>query len=93
MAPGSLEPEVLPDETSPLLQNERRNSRDCDASSKNIVVFDPNGDSDNPLDWPDSYKWSVVALLALTAFTVYVANQIPRSFVFIVKSSRNGAHY
>ena len=34
------------------------------------VEFDPNGDPDNPLDWPKAYKMGVVSLLALMAFTV-----------------------
>ncbi len=32
--------------------------------------FDENGDPDNPLDWPKSYKLGIVFLLALMAFTV-----------------------
>ena len=35
-----------------------------------IVDFDPNGDSDNPMDWPKLYRWGIVGLLALMAFTV-----------------------
>lgn len=37
----------------------------------NVVDFDPNGDPDNPLEWPSAFKWGIVALLAFTAFTVY----------------------
>ncbi|GIZ48757.1 hypothetical protein CKM354_001180700 [Cercospora kikuchii] len=59
------------DESSPLLANEHRGSPDYDdAKTKNIVDFDPNGDSENPYTWSDTYKWSAVALLALTAFSV-----------------------
>lgn len=32
--------------------------------------FDPQGDHDNPLEWPTPFKWGIVFLLALTAFTV-----------------------
>ncbi|KAK3339962.1 major facilitator superfamily domain-containing protein [Lasiosphaeria hispida] len=35
-----------------------------------VVDFDPNGDVDNPLEWPIAYKWGIVALMALMAFTV-----------------------
>ncbi|KAM3413992.1 hypothetical protein BST61_g10656 [Cercospora zeina] len=59
------------DETSPLLANVQRPSPDYDdAKTKNIVDFDPNGDSENPYTWSDAYKWSAVSLLALTAFSV-----------------------
>ena len=33
------------------------------------VKFDPNGDPACPYDWPSAYKWGIVALLSLTAFT------------------------
>ncbi|KXT01290.1 hypothetical protein AC578_2689 [Pseudocercospora eumusae] len=58
------------DETSPLLRSQCQFSDDHGASSKNVVDFDPNGDPENPLDWPNTYKWCIVFLLALTAFTV-----------------------
>ncbi|KAK4119658.1 MFS general substrate transporter [Parathielavia appendiculata] len=35
-----------------------------------IVDFDPNGDAENPLEWPMPFKWAVVSMLALMAFTV-----------------------
>ncbi|KAJ0134940.1 putative transporter, partial [Colletotrichum tanaceti] len=38
--------------------------------SKHLLDFDPNGDSDNPREWPTPFKWTIVGLLALTAFTV-----------------------
>ncbi|KAK0623769.1 major facilitator superfamily domain-containing protein [Immersiella caudata] len=40
------------------------------ASDAYLVDFDPNGDIDNPLEWPTTFKWGIVFLLALTAFTV-----------------------
>lgn len=38
-----------------------------------IVDFDPNGDAENPLEWPAPFKWAVVSMLAMMAFTVYVS--------------------
>jgi len=35
-----------------------------------IIDFDPDGDPDNPMNWPSSFKWTIVALLAAMAFTV-----------------------
>ncbi|KAK4141389.1 major facilitator superfamily domain-containing protein [Dichotomopilus funicola] len=35
-----------------------------------IVDFDPAGDPENPIDWPAPFKWAVVGMLALMAFTV-----------------------
>ncbi len=37
-----------------------------------VLDFDPSGDADNPMEWPAAFKWSIVALLAFMAFTVYV---------------------
>lgn len=62
------------DETRPLLRDAEATA---DASvkaahAKDIVDFNPNGDPENPRDWPKAYKWGIVALLAFMAFTVYV---------------------
>jgi hypothetical protein len=57
-----LLPEIIPTAIPELDQN----------TDKNLVGFDPEGDADNPVDWPAAYKWGIVALLALTSFTVYV---------------------
>jgi hypothetical protein len=56
------------EESQPLLRqiSEPRHPTCSDAQ----VDFDPNGDPDNPLDWPKAYKMGVVSLLALMAFTV-----------------------
>jgi hypothetical protein len=56
------------DETRPLLGHvvEHQN---C-IEDQSLVDFDPNGDPDNPMDWPKAYKLGVVALLAFMAFTV-----------------------
>ncbi|KAI1622703.1 MFS transporter [Exophiala viscosa] len=57
------------DETQPLLPD-----ADSDQLPKlhgaNVVDFDPDGDAENPQEWPRTYKWGIVALLASTAFTV-----------------------
>ena len=37
---------------------------------QSLIDFDPNGDPDNPMDWPKTYKLGVVTLLAVMAFTV-----------------------
>ncbi|KAF3059891.1 hypothetical protein GL218_05155 [Daldinia childiae] len=60
------------DETQPLLQDAHLvfNERPDQASIKDIVDFHPDGDEENPLEWPQAYKWAIVALLALMAFTV-----------------------
>ncbi|CAJ2513254.1 Uu.00g013730.m01.CDS01 [Anthostomella pinea] len=60
------------DETEPLLQDARLvniEQRD-DLLGKDIVDFAPDGDQDNPLEWPTAYKWGIVSLLAFMAFTV-----------------------
>ena len=56
------------DERQPLLHNE--SARHYDDATKDLVDFDPNGDPEDPLQWPNAYKWSVVSLLAVMAFTV-----------------------
>ncbi|RYP30707.1 hypothetical protein DL767_006123 [Monosporascus sp. MG133] len=60
------------DDTLPLLSNpdSQIGGRYDEQNSKDIVDFDPKGDAENPMEWPVAYKWSIVALLALTAFTV-----------------------
>ncbi|KAI5865133.1 MFS general substrate transporter [Durotheca rogersii] len=60
------------DETQPLLPDP---DLACDeaqdeAAGKDFVDFDPAGDAENPMDWPEAYKWGIVGLLALMAFTV-----------------------
>lgn len=69
------------DETTPLLPSTTReilvddeNQQILDGviltNHKDIVDFDPNGDPENPQDWTSSYKWGIVALLAIQAFAV-----------------------
>ncbi|RYP89514.1 hypothetical protein DL770_004384 [Monosporascus sp. CRB-9-2] len=60
------------DDTLPLLSDPdcQIGERYDEQNGKDIVDFDPKGDAENPMEWPVAYKWSIVALLALTAFTV-----------------------
>ncbi|ROW07762.1 hypothetical protein VMCG_03430 [Cytospora schulzeri] len=63
------------DESTPLLPDEAihptpRNDLLDRVPNKDIVDFDPHGDTENPMDWPKAYKWGIVALLAFMAFTV-----------------------
>lgn len=61
---------AIAEETQPLLRSESSANSHKDSHLKDIIDFDPNGDSENPLDWPAPYRWSIVALLAVTAFCV-----------------------
>ena len=69
------------DETLPLLPDQERDLvAECDEGTwKDIVDFDPNGDAENPTEWPAPYKWGIVVLLALMAFTVYSASPPPQA--------------
>ncbi len=63
------------DETLPLLEQQRSVAStpqvlSDDLSKRDIVDFNPDGDDENPLDWPQRYKWGIVLLLALTHFTM-----------------------
>lgn len=70
------------EETDPLLSSplSRRFSRALsigfipraqrDSVCNNLVAFNPYGDADNPMEWPKSYKWGIISLLAFMAFTV-----------------------
>jgi hypothetical protein len=63
------------DETTPLLRTTSRRSyvaheRPVLITSEHLVEFDPNGDPENPLDWPRWYKNFIVLLMAFMAFTV-----------------------
>lgn len=42
-----------------------------DESFDHRVDFNPNGDPENPLEWPKAYHNGVILLLAFMAFTVY----------------------
>ncbi|KAH7418054.1 major facilitator superfamily domain-containing protein [Cadophora sp. MPI-SDFR-AT-0126] len=56
------------DETEPLLGHVRPES--ILNGDQKLVDFNPDGDSENPLDWSRAYKLEVVALLSFMAFTV-----------------------
>ena len=65
------------DETQPLLPEVTTDQQPKHHdNNKNVVDFDPDGDSENPQDWPQAYKWGIVALLAFMAFTVCVPSPI-----------------
>lgn len=42
--------------------------------------FDVKVDADDPMEWPAAFKWSIVALLAFMAFTVYVHRRASLTF-------------
>ena len=72
---------VLTDEEQPLLRiishdcestHEERNIKDNDRAL-DFEPFDP----EDPRNWPSGFKWGIVSLLALMAFTVYAP--IPHS--------------
>lgn len=61
------------DETQPLLQDAHLVYTDeiqDDGLNKDIVDFNPDGDAENPMEWPSAYKWGIVSLLAFMSFTV-----------------------
>jgi hypothetical protein len=61
------------DETQPLLsttQSHRYGDEPQLEAVLDITAFNPDGDADNPLEWPKSYRWGVILLLAFMAFTV-----------------------
>lgn len=86
------------DETTPLLPDEATAIPADDQqilgapASKDIVEFDPNGDPENPMDWPSAYKWGIVALLAAMAFTVtFTCISVVPIANIIVDDLENGA--
>lgn len=56
------------DETTPLLAR----VQSIQEKDVNVVDFDPTGDPENPIEWPNVYKWVIVALLACMAFVTLV---------------------
>ncbi|KFY17539.1 hypothetical protein V492_00598 [Pseudogymnoascus sp. VKM F-4246] len=57
-------------ETTPLLAEAEAGR--CDiirGDSNGNTGFDLNGSLDNPLEWPASFKWGIVGLLAFASFT------------------------
>lgn len=68
------------DETQPLLPDNPTEPIPSNLD-KDIVTFDADGDPENPEDWPKTYKWGIVALLAFMAFTVFVLTYLTHSFL------------
>ncbi|RMY98385.1 hypothetical protein D0860_08525 [Hortaea werneckii] len=59
------------DEEQPLLRPDRApQSISHHATQEPDADFDPDGDQDDPRQWPMTYRWGLVSLLALMAFTV-----------------------
>ncbi|KAI7710946.1 hypothetical protein KC353_g9318, partial [Hortaea werneckii] len=58
------------DEEQPLLQSDRAPQTSYHATQDPDADFDPDGDQDDPRQWPMAYRWGLVSLLALMAFTV-----------------------
>lgn len=85
------------DETTPLLPDEATaipgdDQQILGAPRKDIVDFNPNGDPENPMDWPSAYKWGIVALLAAMAFTVtFTCISVVPIANIIVDDLENGA--
>lgn len=76
---------VMPDsphieEANPLLRESESDYRSSFEYSCNEIDFERNGDSENPLDWPYSFKCGIVALLSFMGFTMYVAFQAKQNF-------------
>jgi len=85
------------DETQPLLLRFKSNTESTESGGVPIAghhhqayntgscdsaEFDPLGDLDNPLEWPTPFKWGIVTLLAIIAFTVCVPIIINFPFLF-----------
>ena len=69
---------VLTDEEQPLLRV-LSITEDPEGSIKHdeiILDFEP-WDPENPRNWTSSFKWFIVLLLALMAFTVYSSSPRP----------------
>ena len=70
------------DETQPLLQSVTDEGQHvfanpplengADIPDTTIIDFDP-GDAENPLEWAAPFKWTIVSMLAMMAFTVCVS--------------------
>lgn len=61
-------------ETQPLLPPSPTHLGDIDSQQNDlvnsIIMFDPDGDPENPMEWPKTYQRGVIFLLAFMAFTV-----------------------
>lgn len=71
------------DETQPLLRSVTDEGQHvfanpplengADIPDTTIIDFDPSGDAENPLEWAAPFKWTIVSMLAMMAFTVCVS--------------------
>lgn len=59
------------EEASPLLAGSESGYDSSLEDAQETVDFEQNADSDNPLEWSDSYKWGIVILLSFMGFIVY----------------------
>ncbi len=57
-------------EEQPLLRSTPEDLEDGTRHAEVILDFDPEGDDENPREWPVAFKWAIVLLLACMAFTV-----------------------
>ncbi|KAL1840389.1 hypothetical protein VTJ49DRAFT_515 [Mycothermus thermophilus] len=60
------------DSTTSLTSRDTNSVTNHDTSTPETITvdFNPDGDPDNPLDWPTPFKWAIVSMLAFMAFTV-----------------------
>lgn len=58
-------------EEQPLLRPALEDLEDGGIRHTEVILdFDPEGDDENPREWPTAFKWAIVLLLACMAFTV-----------------------
>ncbi|KAH6675383.1 major facilitator superfamily transporter [Plectosphaerella plurivora] len=58
-------------EEQPLLRPALEDLEDGGVRHTEVILdFDPEGDDENPREWPTAFKWAIVLLLACMAFTV-----------------------
>ncbi len=72
---------LLATDSFPDRHGEPGNPQRGSGRRKRVVDFDPDGDADNPMEWPAAFKWGIVLLLALMAFTVYVLLSLPTYYI------------
>lgn len=69
---GAMASSNMEEATPLLLEAGEEHHGILNGNPHDTVDFNPNGDPDNPLEWPAPFKRGIVALLAFTGFTVYV---------------------
>ncbi|EGX96172.1 Major facilitator superfamily transporter [Cordyceps militaris CM01] len=68
-----MPPATADHESAPLLVARRDTDETLAGSGETIgatTSFQPDGDQENPLEWTPSFKWFIVFLLSMSAFTV-----------------------